>query len=79
MPAELGLANPADRIAAWDVARDRTLPGWSFTDPAVWSAEKKAIFFRHWQYVCHESALTEPGGLRHHGHLRSGRVPGARP
>jgi choline monooxygenase len=34
-----------------DPARSFTLPGWAYTDPAVFEREKEAIFFRSWHYA----------------------------
>ena len=60
MPSELDPHRAADRAPLLDIGISRTLPGWAYTDPDVWAAEK-ALFLRHWQYVCHESALDAPG------------------
>jgi len=38
-----------------------TLPSSWYTDPAVYEAEKEAIFYRTWQYVAHKGFFNEPG------------------
>ena len=37
------------------------LPAWSFFSAEMLEAEKELLFRRHWQLVCHESDLSEPG------------------
>lgn len=44
-----------------DPNRSFTLPGSFYYDPDIFEREKRAIFTRTWQYVCHVSRLTEPG------------------
>lgn len=61
MPSELDARRRADRAPLIDIAGSRALPGWAYTDPDLWRAEFPAIFYRHWHYVCHESALEAPG------------------
>jgi len=61
MPSELDPRHAADWAPLLDIAGSRALPGWAYTDPNLWMAEKAAIFYRHWHYVCHESALDAPG------------------
>jgi len=61
MPSELAPRLAAARTRPLEIGVRHTLPGWTYTDPAIWEAEKKAIFYRHWHYVCHESMLAEPG------------------
>ncbi|MBH96857.1 MAG: hypothetical protein CMM56_00220 [Rhodospirillaceae bacterium] len=41
--------------------RGFTLPASYYTDQAIYELEKENIFYRSWQYVCHESNLTNPG------------------
>jgi len=60
MPSELHPRRTGERARPIDVAGSRTLPSWAYTDPGLWEAEK-ALFMRHWQYVCHASALDAPG------------------
>ena len=38
-----------------------TLPASWYYDPAVFEAEKEAIFFRNWIYQCHISEVSKPG------------------
>jgi len=61
MPSEPAPRRAADRSRPLEIGTRRTLPGWAYTDAAIWEAEKQAIFYRHWHYVCHESALDAPG------------------
>ncbi len=61
MPSELDPRRQSERALPLDIATSRALPGWAYTDPALWQAEFGRIFFRHWHYVCHESALAELG------------------
>ena len=37
-----------------------TLPGRYYYDPEIYALEQKAIFYRSWQYACHNSRLTKP-------------------
>jgi glycine betaine catabolism A len=39
----------------------QTLPGASYTDPAVFDAEKRRIFERSWMCVCRADAVARPG------------------
>jgi choline monooxygenase len=61
MPSELASRRAAERKRIINIAESRTLPGWTYTDPTLWEAERTGIFFRHWHYVCHQSALDAPG------------------
>ena len=63
MPSELDPRLAADRRPLVDVGTRRTLPGWAYTDPALWQAEKAAIFYRHWHYAGHVSMLEAPGSF----------------
>jgi len=38
-----------------------TLPASWYYDPAVYEAEKEAIFYRNWVYQCHVSEVAKPG------------------
>jgi len=38
-----------------------TLPGRYYTDPAIFEAEKRNIFERHWQFVCRAEDVPAPG------------------
>lgn len=44
-----------------DAAHSWTLPGYIYSDPQVFEAEKERIFYRHWQVVAHETEMPEPG------------------
>jgi len=44
-----------------EVAQTRTLPGSFYADPAVYDAEKQAIFLKSWHYACPLSALENRG------------------
>ncbi|HKY93760.1 MAG TPA: aromatic ring-hydroxylating dioxygenase subunit alpha [Kiloniellales bacterium] len=47
-------------IAA-DPGRSRTLPGWAYTDPALYKAEIEQIHYRSWHYAGAIDELKEPG------------------
>ncbi len=38
-----------------------TLPSRYYTDPEIFEREKKAIFYRTWQYLGHKSQVAQPG------------------
>jgi hypothetical protein len=40
-----------------------TAPVAWYCDPAFWPREHAGVFARSWQFLTHESALPEPGGL----------------
>lgn len=44
-----------------DPTQSFTLPASWYTDPAIYEAEKEAIFYRTWQYVAHKGFFREPG------------------
>ncbi|MEZ5833175.1 MAG: aromatic ring-hydroxylating dioxygenase subunit alpha [Dongiaceae bacterium] len=44
-----------------DPKRSAALPGYLYSDPAVFAEEKRRIFYRSWQVVAHESELPNPG------------------
>lgn len=44
-----------------DVRRSPTLPGFLYSDPSVFTEERRRIFDRSWQLIAHESELPEPG------------------
>jgi phenylpropionate dioxygenase-like ring-hydroxylating dioxygenase large terminal subunit len=50
----------AGRFCA-DAARSYTLPGSVYTDPAVYEAEKAAVFHKSWIFAGACNALAEPG------------------
>jgi phenylpropionate dioxygenase-like ring-hydroxylating dioxygenase large terminal subunit len=37
------------------------LPGWIYHDPEFFEAEKRAVFRRSWQLVCHLNDIPQPG------------------
>jgi len=47
-------------IAA-QAASSRTLPGWAYTDQAVFEREREAIHFRSWHYAGTTQELLKPG------------------
>jgi choline monooxygenase len=60
------LPSDADRPAApgpvtLDTAHARTLAAADYTDPAIFTREKAAIFGRTWQLVAHATDLLRPG------------------
>jgi len=46
---------------ATGTAMHATLPAWAYHDPAVFAAERKAIFHATWQLVCHVADLPRTG------------------
>lgn len=38
-----------------------SLPGWTYSDPDFFEAEKERVFAPSWQVVCHETDLAGPG------------------
>ncbi len=44
-----------------DADQSWTLPGVYYYDPAVYAREMRDIFADSWQYVCHQSDLSNPG------------------
>ena len=44
-----------------DPCRSHTLPGPYYYEPEIFEREKRAIFNRTWQYVCHQSRVAAPG------------------
>jgi phenylpropionate dioxygenase-like ring-hydroxylating dioxygenase large terminal subunit len=42
-------------------ATSPTLPGWAYTDPAVFAREREAIHFRSWHYAGTTQELSKPG------------------
>jgi len=61
MPSDLDPRRTADKARIVDIATDRTLPAYYYTDPAVQEIEKRELFFHTWQFVCHASELDGPG------------------
>lgn len=56
-----GTITPADRPFTKDPGQSYTLPARYYTDPAIFAAEKAAIFYRSWYYAGHVSQVAEPG------------------
>src|SRR5262245_47516101 len=44
-----------------DPEHSYTLPAAYYTDPGVFEREKECIFFRSWNFACHQSQVREPG------------------
>ena len=44
-----------------DPTRSAALPGYLYSDPAVFAEEKRRLFYKSWQVVAHESELPNPG------------------
>ena len=44
-----------------DPMRSAALPGYLYSDPEVFSEEKKRLFYKSWQVVAHVSELPNPG------------------
>ncbi len=42
-------------------ARSYSLPGCCYVEPRYLEAERRAIFFRSWQFACHAELLRNPG------------------
>jgi phenylpropionate dioxygenase-like ring-hydroxylating dioxygenase large terminal subunit len=51
---------PESRLTA-SAATSATLPGWAYTDPAVFEREREAIHFRSWHYAGATQDLSKPG------------------
>ena len=61
MASDLDTRRVADKAAIAGIATARTLPAYYYTDPAVLEIERRALFFRSWQFACHASMLDRPG------------------
>lgn len=61
MPSEFDTRRIADKALISDIATDRTLTAYYYTDQKVLDLEKRHLFFRTWQFACHISELAEPG------------------
>ncbi len=44
-----------------DPANSFTPEAGYYFDPSVFAAERRGIFWKHWQYFCHASQIPEPG------------------
>ncbi|MEL6478619.1 MAG: aromatic ring-hydroxylating dioxygenase subunit alpha [Pseudomonadota bacterium] len=61
MASDLDTRRVADEAPILEIARDRTLPAYYYTDPAVLEIEREELFFKTWQFACHASRLSQPG------------------
>jgi choline monooxygenase len=50
-----------NRVRSADAARSAALPGWLYSDPAVFATEKERLFFKSWQCVGHATEVPNPG------------------
>lgn len=55
------LERPPGVPVEWD---RRGLPAWTYNSEELLALESEVLFRRHWQLVCHESHLTEPGDFQ---------------
>ena len=56
--------NPKDNSASSPNSWDRRgLPAWSFFNKELLEQEKEQLFRRHWQLICHQSDIPEPGNF----------------
>lgn len=60
---DLAAHDPAKLAEGYDAnpARSYSLPARCYVEPAYLAAERRAIFFKSWQFVCHAERLREPG------------------
>jgi choline monooxygenase len=63
MAAGSGTEGGRERLAR-ELRAAETLPARWYRDPAVFEAERRAVFGRTWQLFGHESELAEPGACR---------------
>ena len=52
---------PGDQPFCSNPAESFTMPARMYTSPEVYEAEKEAIFYKSWYYVCHQSQVREAG------------------
>lgn len=52
---------PGDQPFCSNPKHSFTMPARFYTSPEIYEAEKDAIFYRNWYYVCHQSQLGETG------------------
>lgn len=50
-----------DRFKPDDPAHSYTLPAELYYDPEIYEAEKDAVFYKSWNFVCHANQLEAPG------------------
>ena len=56
--------NSKDNSASTPNSWDRSgLPAWSFFNKELLEQEKDLLFRRHWQLICHQSDIPEPGNF----------------
>ncbi|WP_162917350.1 aromatic ring-hydroxylating oxygenase subunit alpha [Dongia deserti] len=57
------IRSPEPQVASFtaDPARSTALPGYLYSDPAVFAEEKRRLFYKSWQIVAHESELPQAG------------------
>ena len=56
--------NSKDNSASSPNSWDRSgLPAWSFLNKELLEQEKELLFRRHWQLICHQSDIPEPGNF----------------
>ncbi|MEM7214260.1 MAG: aromatic ring-hydroxylating dioxygenase subunit alpha [Pseudomonadota bacterium] len=52
---------PGDRPFCANPAESFTMPARFYNSAKIYEAEKEAIFYRNWYYVCHQNQLRETG------------------
>ncbi len=52
---------PGDQPFCANPATSYTMPARFYTSPEIYEAEKEAIFYRNWYYVCHVSQVKDAG------------------
>ncbi|MGD1870546.1 MAG: aromatic ring-hydroxylating dioxygenase subunit alpha [Neomegalonema sp.] len=50
--------------ASAPIATARSMPAGFYTDPAVFAAERRDVFLKHWFFVGREDSLPDPGDFR---------------
>lgn len=57
--------DPADLAAATaPIQRARSMPSGFYTDPAIFAAERQAVFLKHWFFLCRAESLPSAGDYR---------------
>ena len=56
-----GRAGASHEAEAGETGAEETLPAWTYIDPEFFELERRTVFQRAWQPVCHESELRQPG------------------
>jgi len=58
-------SNPVEPFSVdAEIARAQTLPGWAYTDPAVYRLARERIFARSWQFVGDVDEVRVPGQVK---------------